>query len=87
MTKQARQLEKRIEALEKELAELKNQLFALALRPVVVTPPVFPAVAPPLPIPNTAPTWPPYMPYIGDPPPGTGPTFTCGNQTTQHEKK
>jgi hypothetical protein len=56
MTK--KQLEERIEALERELSDLKSQMLALALRPPVVSicvPPVIPA---PLPAPYVSPTWP-----------------------------
>jgi hypothetical protein len=70
MTK--KQLEQRIETLEKELGELKSQLLSLALRPPASYP-VFISQPPPVYFqPMIVPTWQPlFDPYH--------PVITCGN--------
>ena len=82
MTK--KQMESRIAQLEKTVMELQSQLLTLSLRgyisvPVPNTVPNTNPITTPVP---ALPTWPPYMPYIGDPPGGAYPTVTCGTQTS-----
>jgi hypothetical protein len=76
MTK--KQMSDRIAELEAIVASLTAALRALA-HPVYVGPgPAMPSINPFV-SPNITPSWPPYTPYVGDPPPNTfGPQITWG---------
>jgi hypothetical protein len=77
MTK--KQMSARIAELEVIVASLTTALQALA-HPIYVAPvPAMPTVNPFV-SPTIQPSWPPYTPYIGDPPPNTGsPRITWGS--------
>lgn len=78
MTK-VKKLELEIEALKREIVDLRKDMLALALRQPVS----FPYVAPTLP--NTVAPWTPnrpYTPYIGDPIWPNNPTITSGTATS-----
>jgi hypothetical protein len=83
MTK--KQMSARIAELEVIVASLTTALQALAhpvyVAPVPAMPTVNPFVSPNI-LPTIQPSWPPYMPYVGDPPPNTlGPQITWGGST------
>jgi len=81
MTK--KQMEERIAQLEKRVMELQSQLLTLSLRGGYTFVPITVPNTDPshVPAPNTIPSWPPYTPYIGDPP-GGNTTITCGTQSS-----
>lgn len=76
-----KKLEKEIQDLKDLVLQLQSTVIALQARgPFVISPQ--PLALPQIQTtpPNTMP-WIPDRPYIGDPPPGTGPTITCGTKS------
>jgi len=80
-------LEKEVADLKKQIEELRAQVLTLALRPVGITAPFVIPAPPSLPLPRIPDPnhWPPHIPYIGDPPPGSGTiTISCKTQSFQN---
>jgi hypothetical protein len=80
-------LEKEVGDLKKQIEELRAQVLTLAMRPPtfvsVPNPNLSLPVFPPVKI-SPIPSWPPYAPYIGDPPGGSITTISCKTQSFQN---